>query len=121
MKPAEDRHKTILVIVAGLLVFYWIFGNKYLLWAASGIGLITLVIPITGEWLVWAWYKLALVLGWVNSRILLSVVFFLILTPIALISRLFQKDNLQVKRTDSPSLFHTRDHLYTKDDLSNPW
>jgi hypothetical protein len=118
---AADRHKTILVIVAGLLVLFWIFDNKYLLWAASGISLVTLVIPVTGEWLVWAWFKLAQVLGWINSRILLSAIFFLILTPIAIISRLFQKDNLQLKGKDASTLFHSRDHLYTKDDLSNPW
>lgn len=117
---ATDRYKTILVIVAGMLVLYWIFGNKYFLWAASAISLVTLVIPVTGEWLIWFWYKLAFVLGWINSRVLLGVIFFLILTPIALLAKVFQKDNLGLKRSKS-TVFHTRDHLYTKDDLSNPW
>lgn len=40
------------------------------------------------------WMKLAFLLGWVNSRILLCVIFFLIITPIALIARIFNRDAL---------------------------
>ena len=41
-----------------------------------------------------AWMKFALILGWVNSRILLSLIFFLLFTPIGLIMRLFGRDAL---------------------------
>ena len=40
------------------------------------------------------WMRLAAVLGWINSRIILSVFFFLILTPVGLIGRLFGRDPL---------------------------
>ena len=38
------------------------------------------------------WWKVALVLGWVNSRILLGTLFFLILTPIGIWWRVRGKD-----------------------------
>lgn len=42
-----------------------------------------------------AWMKFAHALGWVNTRIILSLVYFLIFTPIALIFRLIGKDPLE--------------------------
>ena len=41
------------------------------------------------------WIKLGFVLGWVNSRIILGIIFFLILFPIAFIMKLFNYDPLQ--------------------------
>lgn len=40
------------------------------------------------------WMKFAHVLGWVNTRIILSIVYFFIFTPLALIFRLMGKDPL---------------------------
>ncbi len=41
-----------------------------------------------------AWMKFAFLLGWVNTRILLGLFFYLVLTPIGLILRLTGKDLL---------------------------
>lgn len=43
------------------------------------------------------WMKFAFVLGWVNTRVLLGLFFYLILTPIGLILRLTGKDLLGLK------------------------
>jgi hypothetical protein len=44
------------------------------------------------------WMTLALLMGWVMSRVILIVTFFLIVTPIGLILRLFGKDLLDIRR-----------------------
>lgn len=41
------------------------------------------------------WMKFAHALGWVNTRIILSIVYFLIFTPLALIFRLIGKDPME--------------------------
>ena len=41
-----------------------------------------------------AWMALSTVLGWVNTRIILAIAFFLILTPTAVALRLFRQDVL---------------------------
>lgn len=41
-----------------------------------------------------AWMKLAGILGYINSRILLFLLFYLLITPYGLISRLFGRDPL---------------------------
>ena len=45
-----------------------------------------------------AWMKLGHILGWVNSRIILGLVFFIVLQPIALIMRIFGHDPLKIKK-----------------------
>jgi hypothetical protein len=46
-----------------------------------------------------AWMRLASILGWINTRLLLTVFFVLVLTPIGLVLRLMGKD-LLTKRID---------------------
>ena len=43
------------------------------------------------------WMKLGHILGWVNSRIILGLVFLFVLQPIALIMRIFGYDPLRTK------------------------
>ena len=44
-----------------------------------------------------SWMKVAHVLGWVNTRLLLGLFFYLVLTPVGLVIRLFGKDLIQQK------------------------
>ena len=40
------------------------------------------------------WMRIAFVLGWINTRLILSILFYLLFTPIGLIMRLFRADPL---------------------------
>ena len=44
------------------------------------------------------WMRLGLLLGWINSRIILGLVFIIVLLPIALIMRLFGYDPMRKKK-----------------------
>jgi hypothetical protein len=48
------------------------------------------------------WWKLATVLGWINARVLLTVLFVVLLTPVGLIWRLTGKDPLTRRRRAWP-------------------
>ena len=115
--------EAILAICVGLLVFFWIFGNHYFLIASTVIGVAGLLSSFLAEKIAWFWYKLAAVLGKINGFILLTILFYLILTPIALLSKLFKKDELQLKKKNNSnaSYFVERNHSYSKKDLENPW
>jgi len=68
------------------------------------------------------WLAFAEVLGRMNSRILLSLIFCLVITPVAFVFRLFNKDHLRLeKRPENLSYFRERKHLFSKEDLENPW
>lgn len=43
------------------------------------------------------WMKLAFVLGWVNTRIILFAIFYLVFTPISIALKLFRIDLLERK------------------------
>jgi hypothetical protein len=49
-----------------------------------------------------AWWAFAGVLGWINSRVLLSLAFFLVLTPLSLIWRLIGRDPMGRRRSAYP-------------------
>ena len=49
-----------------------------------------------------AWWVFAMALGWVNARVLLSVLFFVILSPIGLVWRLTGRDPLRRRRASYP-------------------
>lgn len=112
--------ETCLVIATGLMVFWILFGLKELIYAGIAIGVIGAFIPAIAKWIHWLWYKIAEVMGYIMSRVLLSIVFFLFLFPIALIYRMFNKDVLQLKRK-TDTYWTTRDHSYSKKDLENVW
>ena len=117
----QDRYKTILVIVTGLLIIAWIADLQWLNYVAAGIGLVSVFFPAAARGIEWAWFKLALALGYVNSRILLSIIYFVFLLPIAWVSRLFTRDPLALRNRKTSSLFFDRNHLYTRKDLENIW
>lgn len=118
-----DKAKAQLVIVTGLVVFYFIFSARYpyLLYAAAAVGVLSIAIPFVGDLIVKGWYKIAEVLGAINGRILLSLIFFVVLFPVALLSRIGKKNPLSLKREKQDSFYTERNHLYTGKDLEQVW
>ncbi len=78
-----------LLVIAGIVFIKHKEPNAVLLGLALVFLLCSFVFPRALKYVYIAWMKLAFVLGWINTRILLSLVFYLIFTPIGLIMRLF--------------------------------
>jgi hypothetical protein len=112
--------EALFTVTVGMLIIHFLFDFAVLSKVALGIGLIGLFIKPVAKWIAWAWYKLSDGLGYVNSRILLSAIFFLALVPIALLSRLFTKGDLQLKRKKG-SYYSDRNHQYAPKDFENIW
>lgn len=123
-----EKLKAQLVMVVGFLCLHFILGGrfpevaKYLLYISLGIGLIFLIIPSLGGIILKGWFKLAEGLGWFNSRVLLTAIFYVFLFPIAMLFKLTGKDNLRLKnQKQSNSVYEERNHKYTPKDLENTW
>lgn len=115
------KYQTLLVIITGLLVFWYLKKLEVLLYISLGIGLTGIFIPPFATALDWFWYKLAKVMGAVMSRVILAVFFFCILTPLALLKKVFgKKDGLQIK-SGGTSTWKDRIHLFKPADIENPW
>lgn len=123
----RQKHlETILVLVLALLLFYWLKHEKspetakYLLLAAFILGLIGVFIPIIADKIHWAWMKLAHVMGWVMSKVILTIVFFVFLFPMAILMRVFGKANVKMKPVGN-SHYKERNFVYTRESLENVW
>lgn len=57
----------------------------------------TLTKPFLLKIIYTPWMKIGAVLGWINTRIILGLIFFLLITPMGLILRLFGKDLLSTQ------------------------
>jgi hypothetical protein len=116
----EKQFETILTICLGLIVIYCITHTKYLLYLTILVGVSGLFIKKIAQAVTWLWTKLSEGLGFLSSKFLLAIIFYLFLSPIAFLFRLFNKGQLNLKN-DKDSLFKTRNHIYTSDDFENLW
>lgn len=85
--------------------------------------LITMVWPNAFRPLATFWFGLSHVLSSVVSRVILSVLFFLVVTPIGLIRRAMGADALQLKKwkQGQDSVFVVREGVIQAKDLENPY
>ena len=117
----QNTKEIVLTIVVGLLVFYFIFKIQGLLIAALVVGVLGVLSNFVAEKIAWLWLKFAEILGRINSTVLLSLIFFIFLTPIALLMRIFKKDDALKLKKPAASAYDERNHTYVKKDLENTW
>lgn len=83
--------------------------------------LITIIVPILFYPFAVLWFGLSYVLSAVSSRIMMSVVFFLMVIPVGLFRRISGKDSLRLRqfKKGKKSVMIERNHVYTEADLLN--
>jgi hypothetical protein len=89
----------VLCVIAGVLVWR---GRMLRAEWVGGVGAVLLVLGLLQPKLLRPisriWWRFAAALGWFNARVLLSVLFFIVLTPLGLLWRLAGKDPLARRR-----------------------
>jgi hypothetical protein len=89
----------ILVCLFGLFL-PWLLEHKFPLWPWIVAGILwawALLLPATLKPVYRAWMAIGHVLGWINTRIILGIMFYLIFLPVGLLLRLFGKDAMARK------------------------
>lgn len=121
MPERSKAYESVLALVFGLLLLALL--NKHPAWLplAAGLTLATLLSPWLARAVAWGWLSLSQGIGFVASRVLLGIVFFVVLTPIALLRRAMGRDSLHLKRPAGASGFVDRAHAFTAKDLERPW
>ena len=101
------------VLCALGLLLWWRGRASYPYFFLPGIALVVTgaILPLVLKPFQKVWMTLAILMGWVMTRVLLSVLFFLTIAPIALILRLSGKDLLDRKLDPhKPSYWKIRSH-----------
>ena len=121
MKIKSNPSLTILTIVFGLLFFNYFFDNEIIFYVClflSGIGVLSRKLSIITENI---WFRLSYILSQIVPNILLSIIFFLILTPIALLSKLFNSQTNFNSKNNQKSIFIDQKKSFDKNSFTRAW
>jgi hypothetical protein len=121
MKRSEKPIGTMLVLAMGCLLAYVLWRAKVALWLSFGFGGIGIFSEWLSERIARVWMRLARGLGWVSNGVLLSVVFLVVVVPVAIFRRVLKKDRMTSFDKGASSNFISRDHLFTKEDMEKTW
>ena len=107
----------ILLMIAGFL--FWKEKESFQILLTFGITscILGIAIPFILKPIYWVWMIFATILGWIMTRVILSLLFYIIFTPIGLILRFFGKQFLELrweKSKESYWNFRTNEHLQNK-------
>lgn len=102
------------LIIPGLIgsyLLFWKGAASGRWWIGVGVALaITRLIPPLFRLIYRVWISLAVILGYFVSRILLTIIFFLVMLPTGLLMRLFAKDPMDRKLDpDAPTYWIKRE------------
>lgn len=111
---AQERKSALTVGIVLMAIAAWSAyrGRETAVWAFGLLGgaliVAGLFVPPAARAFHVVWMRLAHALGWVNSRILLALLFYLVITPVGLIQRLAGRDALRRRGVGSGSYWIPR-------------
>jgi len=91
----------------------WIVALVLILWGW--------ILPLRLRWIYHHWMKLALIVGKINSTVLLSVIFVCIVSPLGILLRLFGYDPLNLKWQSSTPSYRRHSDITLKNHLEKPY
>ncbi|TVR13120.1 MAG: hypothetical protein EA391_14490 [Balneolaceae bacterium] len=116
-----DTSKTVLTITTALLVVYLFTGWQWTIWTGVILGVAALFSKTASGFIHSGWMKLAYLLSLIIPKILLTIIFYFILLPLALISRIVNKEPALKLRNNSDTMYTERMKTFTKEDFEKPW
>lgn len=130
MKPPKIKQSSeaiILGLVSGLMGLYILIQWKWkqdadlLIYLSVSIGLVSTLSSKAANVIAKGWMYLGQALGKITGGILLSVVFFVFLTPISKLQKVFNGKGKFKTDSSSQTNWHNRQHAFLKEDLEELW
>ena len=119
----EQAKDSGLAIVLILLLVAVLAKKNSVLVPATGVLILVMTWPSLFKPWAWMWFGFSHLLGGFVSKILLTIVFAVIVVPIALVRRAGGADAMRLKRWKEGrgSVFTERRHSFGKHDLEKPY
>ena len=114
IKISSNRSFGIVFFVVFLLIalYPFTYGGEIRIWSVL-ISLIFLILGLFNSKLLTPlnklWFRFGIILGKIISPIIMGIIFFLVVTPIGLMMRLFRKDVLKLKYRQNKSYWIEKD------------
>ena len=114
--------ENLLILSAASLVGYFIFKKDWFLPASFCFLILGVIGGRTAYWIAYGWDKFAGLMGRVNSKIILTLVFYLFLTPMSFLFRLFNREAAgdftdKTRKTQ----FKDRAGAFSRESFEKPW
>ena len=113
----------ILVLLFGLLL-PWIFAKPFPLWpwwVLAVTATLAVLYPSGLKPFYKLWMLFGGIMGWINTRLILGIVFYLIFVPFGLVMKLFGKDPLSRKLDSKMTTYRVTNKSHNKENMENPF
>ena len=119
----EQSKDAALALILILLLFGIYKGNILLFQVSIAVLILAMIYPLFFRYFASVWYIAAQLLGDVVSRIILTLIYLIVITPIGIFRRLFGDDTLKLKqfKNGTSSIMIIRNHVLSKNDLEKPY
>lgn len=109
-----------IAILAWFAIIYFITKCNVVLYFASLPLLLSIISGKILNFVIYCWTKFGNLLGYVNSKIILFILFYFIVTPYSFILRVFNKKVSILTKNDITS-FTNKEYTYSESDFKNMW
>ncbi len=119
----KDKSLSIVAVISlFFMVLFFIFNSKHLLYI-SALFLFLVAFPtFLTELIAKYWMMFGKFLGNINSKIILFITYFIFITPIAFLFRIFNKKTVdKFKKDNTSSMFQTTNRDFLKDSFEKPF
>jgi hypothetical protein len=119
----DQSRDTGMGVVLLLLLVFLRTKREGVLIAAMLVHVVNMIWPIIYKPVAVVWLGVSHLMGTVMSKVLLSILFFLVITPIGVLRRLFGKDSLKLRdfKASRNSATVERNHVFTAQDIEKPY
>lgn len=112
-----------MVVLFGFLL-PWFFDKVFPIWpwwVFAVTGSLAIIYPLGLKMLYKAWMLFGGMMGWLNTRLILGIVFYLVFVPFGLVMKLFGKDPLLRKFDRKMTTYRITNYTDDKDNMENPF
>lgn len=113
--------KTIIVITIGFAAIGTFADQKWALYVALAVGGVGFLFPWGAKQIELIWFAIAKVMGYIVPNILLTVIFYCALFPMAMLSRLFKKTDALRLLDKYESMYFPVEEEFDKSSFERPF
>lgn len=105
------------------LLLYIFLSKTIFLHFSLGFVILLMIWPSPFRYFGLFWFAFGEALGYMVSRIILSIIFLLLVVPIGLLKRRGLRKNMQLNifKKDTTSVFRARDYVFSDKDFEKPF
>ena len=117
----SEPAKTSLVICIGFVVVYLLLDEIWALYVSVIIGGLSILSPWVTRRIEMIWFAIAKVLGYIVPNVLLTIIFYCALFPVACLSKVFKKTDPLKLKDKYESMYVTVDQEIEKESFERPF